>query len=157
MQNAYCYQVSLGIPKDFLGGSVTKKLSAKGRDAGDAGLIPGSGRSPGEGNSNRLQCSCLGNPVGRGVWWAPVHGVTKSWIWLSDRMHEHIPKLCRQSCLRYCEHLVRFNLPSSQFTIAFQVSAPRTNIILSIERRMKAFRNTRGKWQAGIAHWNCGI
>ena len=49
-------------------------------NAGDAGLIPGSGRSLGEGNGdNTLQCSCLENPIDRGAWWATVHGVTKSW------------------------------------------------------------------------------
>ena len=42
----------------------------------DAGSIPGSGRSPGEGNGNPLQFSCLENPVDRGAWWAIVHGVT---------------------------------------------------------------------------------
>jgi len=41
------------------------------------GLIPGSGRSPGEGNGNLLQNSCLGNPVDKGVWLVIVHGVTK--------------------------------------------------------------------------------
>ena len=46
--------------------------------AGDADLIPGSGRSPGEENGNLLQCSCLGNLVDRGAWWATVHGVEKS-------------------------------------------------------------------------------
>ena len=45
-------------------------------NAGDLGLIPGSGRSPGEGNSNLLQYSCLGNPMDRGAWQAAVHGVT---------------------------------------------------------------------------------
>ena len=47
-------------------------------NAGDAGLIPGSGRAPGEGNGNLLQDSCLENPMDRGAWWATVHGVTKS-------------------------------------------------------------------------------
>ena len=45
---------------------------------GDLGSIPGSGRSPGEGNGNPLQYSCLGNPMDRGTWWATVHWVTKS-------------------------------------------------------------------------------
>ena len=45
--------------------------------AGDAGSILGSGRSPGEGNSNPLQYSCLGNLMDRGAWWAVVHRVTK--------------------------------------------------------------------------------
>ena len=53
-------------------------------NAGDLGLIPGSGRSPGEGNGNPLQCSCLENPMDREAWWAAVHGVTKSWTRLSN-------------------------------------------------------------------------
>ena len=44
---------------------------------GDAGLIPGLGRSPGEGNGNPLQCFCLGNPMDRGAWQAAVHRVWK--------------------------------------------------------------------------------
>ena len=43
-------------------------------NTGDTGSIPGSGRSPGEGNGNSLQYSCLGNPMDREVWWATVHG-----------------------------------------------------------------------------------
>ena len=46
-------------------------------NAGDIGLIPVSGRSPGEGNDNPLQYSCLGNPMDRGAWRAMVHGVAK--------------------------------------------------------------------------------
>ena len=45
---------------------------------GELGLIPDLGRSPGEGNSNPLQYSCLENPMDRGTWWATVHGVAKS-------------------------------------------------------------------------------
>ena len=48
-------------------------------DARDAGPIPGWGRSPGERNNNLLQYSCLENPIDRGVWWARVHRVTKSY------------------------------------------------------------------------------
>ena len=47
-------------------------------DTGDAGLIPGSGRSPRVANDNPLQCSCLENHMDRGAWWAAVHGVAKS-------------------------------------------------------------------------------
>ena len=47
-------------------------------NAGDSGSIPELGRSPGEGNDNQLQYSCLGNPTDRGAWQAMVHGVTKS-------------------------------------------------------------------------------
>ena len=53
-------------------------------NAGDPGLIPGSGRSPGEGNGNPLQYSCLENPMDGGAWWAAVHGVAKSRTRLSD-------------------------------------------------------------------------
>ena len=49
-------------------------------NAGDPGSIPGLGRSPGEGNGNPLQYSCLGNPMDRGAWQATVHGVPKSGI-----------------------------------------------------------------------------
>ena len=58
-------------------GSDSKKCAC---NAGDSGSIPGSGRSPGEGNGNPpiLQYSCLENPMDRGVWWAPVQGVTES-------------------------------------------------------------------------------
>ena len=52
-------------------------------NAGDLGLIPGSGRSPGEGNGNPLQCFHLENPMDRGACWATVDGV-KSQTWLSD-------------------------------------------------------------------------
>ena len=46
-------------------------------NAGDEGSIPGSGRSPGEGNGNPLQYACLGNPMDREAWKATVHGVSK--------------------------------------------------------------------------------
>jgi len=58
----------------FPGGSVVKNPPA---NAGEEGLIPGSVRSPGEGNGYPLQHSCLGNPMDRGTWWATVHGVSK--------------------------------------------------------------------------------
>ena len=53
-------------------------------NAGDTGLITRWGRSPGEGNGNLLQYSCLGNPTDRGAWQATVHGVRKSQTWLSN-------------------------------------------------------------------------
>ena len=65
----------------FPGGSDSK---ASAYNAGDPGLIPGSGRYPGEGNGNSLQYSCLENPMDRGAWLATVHGITKSRTRLSD-------------------------------------------------------------------------
>ena len=57
----------------FPGGAVVKNLPANVGDARDVGLIPGSERSPGEGNGNPLQYSCLENSMDRGAWWATVH------------------------------------------------------------------------------------
>ena len=67
-----------------LGGSVVKNPPANAEDTGDVGSIPGSGRSPGGGNGNPFQYSCLENPMDRGDWQGIVHGVTKSRIGLSD-------------------------------------------------------------------------
>ena len=53
-------------------------MPANVRDAGDTGSLPGSGRSPGEGNGHPLQYSCLDNLMDRGAWWDTVHGVTES-------------------------------------------------------------------------------
>ena len=57
---------------------VVKNLPANTEDIRDTGWIPGSGRSPGEGNANPVQYSCLENPMDRGAWRAIVHGVGKS-------------------------------------------------------------------------------
>ena len=66
--------MTLGFP----GGSAVKNPCARAGDTGDLGSVPGSGRSPGEGNGNPFQYSCLENPMDRGVWQATVHGVAKS-------------------------------------------------------------------------------
>ena len=58
----------------------SSEVKASASNVGDLGLIPGSGRSPGEGNGNPLQCSCLENPINRGAWQATVHGVAKSLV-----------------------------------------------------------------------------
>ena len=60
-------------------GSAGKESACNAGDTGDAGSIRGSGRSPGEGNGNPLQYSCLGNPIDRGVWGAIFHEVANSW------------------------------------------------------------------------------
>ena len=75
---------------------LVKNPSASAGDTRDAGSIPGSERSPGGGNGNPLQYSCLGNPLDRGAWWAAVCGVAESqtrlsthwlagWLWLTDK------------------------------------------------------------------------
>ena len=67
---AHTYKLSWGLP----GGSVLKNVLA---NAGDVSLIPGSESSPGEGNGNPFQYSCLDNPMDKGAWWATVHMVTR--------------------------------------------------------------------------------
>ena len=62
--------------RGFPGGSDGKKPAC---NVGDPGSIPGSGRSPEEGNGYPLQYSCLENSMDRGAWWATVHGVTNIW------------------------------------------------------------------------------
>ena len=71
----HCDKARLAEYTGFPGGSVVKNLPAK---AGDTDLIPGLGRSPGEGNGNLLQYPCLENLMDRGAWQATVLGVTKS-------------------------------------------------------------------------------
>ena len=79
-------RLSLQLPQDLR--TVTTKIrlpwwlsgkesTCSAGDSGDGGLIPGSERSPGEGNGNPLQYSCLKNPMDRGAWWATVHGVVR--------------------------------------------------------------------------------
>ena len=63
---------------------MVKNPPANAGDARDAGLIPGLGRSPGIGNGNLLQYSCLDNSTDRGAWQAAVHGATKCQTCLSD-------------------------------------------------------------------------
>ena len=84
----------------FPGDTVVKNLPASSGDTGDAGSIPGSRRSPREGNG--LQYSSLENSMDKGAWWTTVHGVAKNLTWLSD--WEHYPCLWSQVWV-YCENL----------------------------------------------------
>ena len=72
--------------KGFPDGSAVKNLPAS---AGDACLIPGWGRSPGEGNGNLLQYSCMENPMDRGAWQATVHGVARVRHDLATKQQQH--------------------------------------------------------------------
>ena len=67
-----------GLLNDFPGSSVGKEFICNVGDTGDEGSVPGSGRSPGEGNYNPFQYSCLENLIDRGAWQATFHGVKKS-------------------------------------------------------------------------------
>ena len=67
--------------RGFTDSSVGKESAC---NAGDLGSVPGLRRSPGEGNGNLLQYSCLEKPMDRGAWWNIVHGLAKSWTRMSD-------------------------------------------------------------------------
>ena len=67
----------------FPGGSMIKNPPGSAGDTRDTGSIPGSERSPKEGNGNTFQYSCLENPIDRGAWWPPVHRVAKSQMFLA--------------------------------------------------------------------------
>ena len=69
---------------DFKSSLVTQMVKNLTANTGDPGLISGLGRSPGEGNGNPFQYSCLENPMDRGAWWAAVHGAAKSQRRLSN-------------------------------------------------------------------------
>ena len=84
---------------DFAGGSVLKNPPV---NAGDMGSIPGMGGSPGEGNRNLLQYSCLGNPMDRGAWWATVLGVAKSLPWLHKWAH-----ILANHYLIFCQYFIK--------------------------------------------------
>ena len=68
----------------FLDTSAGKESACSVGNTGDSGSIPGSGRSPGGGNGNPLQYSCLENPMDRGAWWAAIQRFAKSWALLRD-------------------------------------------------------------------------
>ena len=99
----YCFGLVIDCINKFIyafhpGGSDGKESACS---AGSSGLIPGLGRSPGEGNVYPLQYSCLENSMDRGAWQATVHGVAKSWTWLSY-WHFHFFFL---SCTPLCTQL----------------------------------------------------
>ena len=101
---------------DFQGRQVTFQASLGLRQrriclqCGRSGLIPGSGRSPGEGNGNPLQYSCLGNPMDRGAWRVTVHGVAKIHNF-SDLAHTHTNiHLC--CCDGHSQLLISLTFPS---------------------------------------------
>ena len=97
--------------------SGVKHLSAH---AGDMGLIPGSGRSPGGGNGNPLKYSCQDNSVDRGAWWATVHGVAKSGTPLSDCTHTYIaPLLQKEWIICGFLHVAHGSLPLFVCTCCF--------------------------------------
>ena len=105
----YIYKDTWGFP----GGSVVKNPPA---NAGDAGSVPGFGRSPGGRNGNWLQYSCLQKLMGRGAWQATAHWVAKSWTRLTRLSTHRCATLClvAQSCPTLCD-LLDCSPPGSSF------------------------------------------
>ena len=94
---------------------MVKNLSANAEDARNLGWIPGLGRSPGGGHGNSLQCSCLENPLDRGVWGATVHRVTQSETQLKLLgTHTHT-RVCVCVCVAYGSSAV----PRHRFLLVF--------------------------------------
>ena len=102
----YSFNPQLCVKSLVWGGLDDKKSAC---DVGDPGWIPGSGKSPGERKDNLLQYSCLENSMDRRLWWATVHGVTKSQTlaeWLSQQQKKYNKNnqksfLCRKTCSRW--------------------------------------------------------
>ena len=90
----------------LMGGKSGSEVKASACNAGDLGSIPGLGRSPGEGNGNPLQYSCLENPMDWGAWWAAVHRVTKSRTGLSDFSYLLIFQMTSHHLRRYLTVLI---------------------------------------------------
>ena len=119
----------------FPGGSDCK---ASAYNVGDLGSIPGSGRSPGEGNGNPLQYSCLENPMDRGAWWATDHGVAKSWKWLSD-----FPWLCRsQQTGKFFKRWEYQTTLSASWEICVQVRKQLLELDMEQQTGSKSGKNT---------------
>ena len=115
-------------------GSSNSKTSAY--NAGDLGSIPGSGRSPGEGNGNPLQYSCLENPMDWGAWWATIHGVAKSRTWLSN------------FTFTFFHVCIGFNIQKTQRGLMTPF-CPDISVIQFLQRRQfryLLFTNNRYKW-----------
>ena len=97
--------------KGFPGSSVVKNPPTNAGDFRDAGSVSGLGRSPGEGNGNPLQYSCLGNLMDREGWWATVHEAPKSQTRPSDSRHARAWYLKRKN-----SNLNTYTLPPEQIT-----------------------------------------
>ena len=109
------------------------EVKASARNAGDPGSIPGLGRSPGEGNGNPLQYSCLENPMEEGAWWATVHGVAMSRTRLSNFTYFTfhllwIRSLCPQIPPKLLDHTIVF------VSVGFQPFQP---FILHLQKTMR--------------------
>ena len=98
---------------DFPGGSVVKNLPT---DAGEVGSVPGLGRSPGKGNGNQLQYSCLKSPMDRGACWATIHRITK----LDMTEHACTQGGCMFNFVRHCHTVSKVQFSRSVVSDSLQ-------------------------------------
>ena len=110
---------------------MVKKTPANAGDTGAVGLIPGSERSPGVGNGNPLQYSCLGNPMDMGPWRATARGVTKCQTRLSD-LHILFQKT-QDSCIRAEELYVRNSISIEQWKDGHRTSVHTVDCVIGEE------------------------
>ena len=110
----HCFILYSTLYVGFPGDSVVKNLPAKAGDAGDTGLIPGWGRSPGGENGNPLQHPCLESRMDRGTWRVTVHGVAKSWMRLNTAPYVY-----------HCSNLFIYLFACSAFSEAVTCGLPK--------------------------------
>ena len=132
---------TFGLPQWLSG----KEYACKAGDTGDADSTPGLGRSPGEGNGNPLQCSCLENPMDRGAWPATVQRFTKSQTRLSSGTH--IPFYGRPGCWPPCAGFLE--LQRAEATLSCRVPASPCSGLSCCRARSLGTRD-QYLWQTGL-------
>ena len=132
-------------------------------NVGDLGSIPGSGRSPGEGNGNPLQYSCLENPMDRRAWWATIHGVAKNWTRLSNFTSLEFQAVTT-SVSRGLPQLPPNQNPSSHFCtleqrrlILFEHKADRVTSLLKTLQQVPQHLVLKSLTGLGSSHFCCSI
>ena len=117
----------------FSGGSDGKASAC---NSGDLGSIPGSGSSPGEGNGNPLQYSCLENPMDRGAWWAAVRGVAKSRTQLSNSSFS-MSHSCLFACMCCHQCFILVNFVSNLMSVKWHL----ISVLISSTQLLAGLRN----------------
>ena len=133
----------------FPGGSAVENLPA---NEGDPSSIPGSGSSSGEGHSNPLQCSCLENPMGRGAWWATVHGLAKCWTRLSELTSQRraVPSI-KYLCIQCWHHYQTDMTLVSQFCKCLKPLRQTKNILEYLWRKCCRLKKPQS-WRYPLEH-----
>ena len=109
LDNSLSFCISFSFGWFWSWPSLVTEVKESSHNAGGLGLFPGSGRSPGKGNGNPLQYSCLENPMDRGAWWATDHWVVKSWTWLSNFTLLHFLYSVTNFHPKFFRHSIRSN------------------------------------------------